>query len=173
MQKPLRRGLQPARIVSRFPEGRIMWLSAAMLACGWSRINDRLEVLQWIERPSVDADLKQQVRTRAKSRTADLSDHLAILHNLTDPDGDDREVRVPGRHSIPVIDHDQSPVTGLISRHGHAAGSGGEDGAARWSADIDARMHLPRPEDGVLAKSKSRGHATARRPEESTGNADR
>src|SRR2546427_100083 len=119
-----------------------MWLSA-MLACGWSRINDRLgpcqvacqafghaacasrlgtglEVLQWIERPSVDADLKQQVRTRAESRTADLPDHLAILHNLTDPDGDDREVRVPGRHSIPVIDHDQSPVTGLISRHGHA-----------------------------------------------------
>src|SRR2546428_13055392 len=124
-----------------------MRLSAAMLACGWSRINDRLgpfqvacqafgraacawrhgtglEVLQRIEWPSVDADLKQQVRTCAESRTADLPDRLAVLHNLTNPDTDDREVRVPGRHSIAVIDNDKSPVTGLISSRGPPPGSG-------------------------------------------------
>src|SRR5438552_17250383 len=136
-------------------------------------INHWLEVFQWIQWSSVDADLKQQVGTGAESCAADLPDRFAVLHELTDPDGDDGQMRIPGRDPISMIDYHQPAVPGFVPRHGHPAGPGGKHGAARGSADVDARVHFPCTEDGVLAKSKTRGHAATRRPEKPPGDADR
>jgi len=53
-----------------------------------------LQVLQGVERPAVDTDLKKQMRTRAESRIAHIADQISGVELLAHADGNLREVRV-------------------------------------------------------------------------------
>ncbi len=53
-----------------------------------------LQVLQGVERPAVDTDLKQQMRTRAEPRVADITDQISGVELLAHADGNLRKVRV-------------------------------------------------------------------------------
>lgn len=53
-----------------------------------------LQVLQGVERPAVDADLKQQMRTRAEPCIAHIADQISRVEPLAHAGGNLREVRV-------------------------------------------------------------------------------
>src|SRR5712692_5516635 len=53
-----------------------------------------LQVLQGVERPAVDTDLKQQMRARAEARIAHVTDQISGVEPLAHANGNLREVRV-------------------------------------------------------------------------------
>ena len=106
-----------------------------------------------------------QVRAEAASGVTDAPDDRLYVDLLADTHGDAREVPVPARQSIPVIQPYGKATAKVPTRHENGARRSRSDGITRAAVDVEAFVEaVPRQ-----ALAEELGDRTAQRPRPDRG----
>src|SRR5207245_10836636 len=125
------------------------------------------QILVWIDRRVVDADLIVQVRPCRAAAMADVADHLAANYCLTGDDSEARHMAVDGLNPMAMVDHNLAAVAAGHLSFLHDAVSGRPNRDAVRSGDIDAagELALAVTQNRVYALTEAAGDRPHDRPE--------
>src|SRR6185312_4779803 len=104
-----------------------------------------------IDRFAVDTRLVMQMGPGGAAGRADLADDLADVDDLADLDVDLREVAVPRREAVAVVDFDHIAVAAVAAGAGDAAARGGMHRLAGFTAHVEAGVHRRAMQERVHA----------------------
>src|SRR6516162_10436537 len=95
-----------------------------------------------------------QVRSGHPASATHLSQHIAAAHSLSGVGKKSGKVRIVRFHALPMIDDQQPSITAVPLRKDHDAIPGGVYRRSGGSQDIDSRMKLAFPREGIVTLSK-------------------
>src|SRR5262249_9455036 len=117
--------------------------------------NGGAQELLRIDRLAIDARLIMQVRSSRASGRAHPADDLANANGLTFADVERRQVSVPRRQPVAMIDLDHLAVAAAPAGRSDLAGRGRADRVAHIAAHVEPGMHGERAHERIHSDAEA------------------